>query len=602
MSLTPRSTALLVLIGLLGGCDRFMPGDDAGEAAGTGEGSAPIAAPADVPEAEPNDTADTATSLSLATWYAGAATTGNADNVAFLAAGAYTLTVESAAPLVVRVEDTQAGQWVEQTITGGTLTLTQSARQSRIGVTIEGEGAWRLRVDAAATACGFAAETDSLEAPGVFVRSVPSSASGCLQTPDDVDYVRIPGEAITAAGAFGVSVTGVPGVSLEVKANDAAGNPLVDLVGGPGQDVRVPNLGAPVGGGDVTLAIRSLGGASQTDAWQLEVTRLPTVVGILEIEPNDLATQPSMIDQVAVVHGFLHRPGDVDHYVIQPAEPRVVRLRADAPDDVDLQLFIDEGVLYGPTTIDDVGVGEEEALCSLLVGPDRPFPFGVRARSVSPAITEPYLLHFELYDGLDFEIEPNNTVDTIPPSAAPDQAVATVALSTGSQRVGSGVSGHLFPLGDIDVFAVDVFGDPTAAATFSSVTLRLEPNAPNDYTIELVDSDGGLVARGDRGLRGEAEMVSLDLPAGRYFVRVTMGAGDPCVQPYRLSVGQTEIPPTPVPVPIAEGSGVPAEGSAAEPADAEDGEDDGIRELRLDVPLRPIETGPTRLSPRPLPR
>ena len=103
-------------------------------------------------------------------------------------------------------------------------------------------------------------------------------------------------------------------------------------------------------------------------------------------------------------------------------------------------------------------------------------------------------------------------------------------------------SGHLFPPGDVDIFPIEVFGDDYVDATYHSVTVRLEPNGPSDYVLELLDADGAVVARSSAGARGEQERVALDLPSGDYFARVTMTAGEPCAEPYRLVVEQTAIP------------------------------------------------------------
>jgi hypothetical protein len=102
--------------------------------------------------------------------------------------------------------------------------------------------------------------------------------------------------------------------------------------------------------------------------------------------------------------------------------------------------------------------------------------------------------------------------------------------------------GYAFPPGDYDRYVVEVFGDPRSAVTYKSVTVRLEPSAPADYSLELADEFGATVGIANDGGVGESETLALDLPSGLYVARVTFIDGQPCERPYRISVQQTEIP------------------------------------------------------------
>jgi hypothetical protein len=198
-------------------------------------------------------------------------------------------------------------------------------------------------------------------------------------------------------------------------------------------------------------------------------------------------------------------------------------------------------------SINDVGVDKPEQVCSLRIdGGDEGTLIEVTARSVGEANVEPYLVTFQVFDNEQWEVEPNDALTEVAERdyalAAGERPALGIWLDEG--RWSNQVSGYVFPPGDVDRFVVEVFADPRAAATYTSLTLRLEPNGPTDYALEMVDEEGAAVAMADNGTVGEPETVSLDLPAGRYFARVSYVRGESCDQPYRLSVLQTALPGT----------------------------------------------------------
>jgi hypothetical protein len=52
----------------------------------------------------------------------------------------------------------------------------------------------------------------------------------------------------------------------------------------------------------------------------------------------------------------------------------------------------------------------------------------------------------------------------------------------------------------------------------------------------LLDEDGVSVARADAQREGGGESLALDLPPGRYLVKLTSKGEATCGEPYRLSV------------------------------------------------------------------
>ncbi len=530
------------------------------EVAGPAEGSVAAEVPAAIPETEPNDDADRAHELAPGRVRGGALSDGDVDAYRLLAApGTARVTITAAGGAEVEVGVPRDGvRWLTVAEPGVPLTLGPIARGAATVFSLRGQGEYTIvaESDPAGTACGFAREGDSPSSPGAELLALPARVEGCLATAGDEDFFVVRQEAFVGTPQFGLSVSGVEGVSLDVRLEDATGLVLAAMSGGPGRPVAVQSVAVPLEGG-VVVRVRSLSGANETLPYQLELRRVPPLNGVIESEPNDVPVQATPVGALDLINGFLHRPGDLDYFRLQTQEPRVVRLFAQPPAGADLQILLDEGTLFGPATIDDAGVDGREGICSVRVGPETPFVFGVRARTANDESAEPYLVHFELYDGIDFELEPNNAAADLPQGddllIPPNQPVGIWLRET---QLSLAASGHIFPPGDADFYAVEVFADPRSQITWTSVTVRLEPNGPSDYTLELLDDEGGVLGRSANPGPGEGESVSLDLPGGRYFARVTLNSGASCDAPYRVTVAQTEIPRTPAYVtPTAEGSG-----------------------------------------------
>lgn len=561
------------------------------------EGSAAPAAPAvsAVPEVEPNDAPEQAMRVRAGRPTAGSADGPDRDHLLIPGAeGTATLLVTTANPTRLQVARPQDGATLEVELPGGpdAVRVGPFTRASSLRVALEGAGAWTLDLETDdEPRCGFGFEPDERAAPGVTLTSVPSTVPGCLTTVDDVDIFRVTSDALSDVPGLALEITGVEGVAFLVELQTESGTTLTELAAGPGETVRLPNLAAPAHG-DLYLSVASLRGANEAQPYTLELRRLPPLSGTIELEPNDDDVRATIVPRVGLINGYLHRPGDRDVYRLMVEETTVVRMLAQPPEGVDLQLEIPGGPL-GTLTIDDGAEAEEERVCSMrLDSGDEGTVFAVTARSVGDANVEPYLMTFQLFDDEHWEVEPNDSNGELlerDTRLAPGER-PTLGIWLDESRVASQVSGYTFPPGDVDRFVIEVFPDPRAAATYTSITVRLEPNGATDYALEIVDEDGAAVAMADNGTVGEVETVSLDLPAGRYVARVGWMRGETCDQPYRLSVLQTALPGSPEAVAAeqAEGSG---EGAPVAPGRDRDGGD--INNLdRTDT--RVIERGMTR--------
>lgn len=522
------------------------------EASGDGSAS-PEPSVSAVPESEPNDDSDHAQRLPVGRPVAGAVAGGDRDVFVLPPGdGAVDLTITADGAVTVTVARPQdASRFVVAVSAGEPRRLSGLLRSATLEVSVEGSGSYGL--DAVVSedvrpACGFALEPDDAGSPGAIAASVPATLVGCVATPDDVDVFRIPPEAVAELEGLGVALSPLPGVALGLTIRSSAGETLASLSGREGEELALPNLRAPVAGG-LEVEVRSLAGANESTPYRLSLRRLAPLNGVTELEPNDVQASATALDSIGLVNGYLHRLGDIDYYRLTSPEAAQVRLLADPPEGVDLQLQFLGGAGF---VVDAARAGEQERVCSLRVDPEIPLEFTVSARAQERTGLEPYLLHFERFDGEQWEQEPNEDLAEALAAAAEDERGGPeVAIRISDTMSAGAVSGYAFPPGDIDRFVMRVAGDPRAEVTYRSITIRLEPNGPADYSLEVFDADRAAVGSANAGRGGEVESLSLDLPSGLYIAQVTLLSGEPCDRPYRLAVAQTDVGTAPV----IEGSG-----------------------------------------------
>jgi len=566
---------LVLMVASLSGCEAVtsLLGLDSEGSGVAIEGSAtPDAGPSALPETEPNDSLAQAPNVQVGRTYTGTLAAGDLDM----------LRLGMGTPVALTLTSTGESEFFVTSPTDGArrrylllpnlpLTLDAVTRETSLALEWSGQGDWSIDIQPAAegaeVGCGFLREQDTVDAPGAELIAVPSVVTGCVEMAGDIDHVVVSEQALAGMPMFGVAVSAVEGVALQVGIRDAGGTLMAELIGGPGEALAIPNVGAPLVPGPVSIQVASLGGASPERPWRLEVRRPPGVLGAVEVEPNDTVAAPTLVTTMDIINGWLHRPGDTDHYRLTLPETQVVRMLAQAPAGVDLQILLGQQGAFGDMVIDNETTAQSEALCSVRVGPDVPFEFAIRSSGTETTGAAPYILRFDRYSGVDFEVEPNDLMEQLP---VPDpMAVSAAGLDSMGDRPVQFVlqpeqmtftaAGHVFPDTDRDHFLLYIAGDRTANVTYTSVTLRLEPGATADLVMELLDDRGALIARADSGSVGMPEIAAIDLASGRYVVRVSRVAGRSCEQPYRLFADLTAIPPSERP---DDGSGeAPAEGS-----------------------------------------
>lgn len=575
-----RGLLLLLLAGLLGGCDGCRNEGPPPLSEGSAEGSS--AQP--LVELEPNNEATQATRLLVGKTTA-AVIEGATDVDYFFvqsSESAATLTVTVSAPVVAELYIGEAGRAASAS---GTRFAIRPGQPKVIGpfaraadtflafssVTPAKDLRYQVTLAQAAAAgpCDLEASLDADDTETELL-GIPSRSVRCLQTSRDTDRFLLPPRQQQEAG-FGLLVTPVEGVQMGLTILDAVTKaPLVRLAGDAQHPIRLPNLrhsSDPTASliAEVTASV----GGSATATYTLSVEPLPMLGAGLELEPNDLPEQASVVtgtDTFPPLTGYFSSASDVDYLAVSSEEPAVLQVVAQPADGTDLILTLPGALAGSPDTVVDLGTsGVAERLCALPVSLAQPVVIGVRLRGQPEPADAPYRVRFEPLVDPNYELEPNNTpkeaVALVPPprkpSAKPPRKPPApmaneVLVYRASGLSGSTVVGHIATPSDVDVFRVEIPKDPSADVTLASVTLRLEPGGPADYTLELFDGDGALISQAASKGPSETEVISVDLPDGNLYARVTLVAGDACAAPYRLTVSRSDFPPPPDPAQAAQ--------------------------------------------------
>lgn len=328
---------------------------------------------------------------------------------------------------------------------------------------------------------------------------------------------------------------------------------------------------------------------------------LPVTGFALETEPNNTVERAQLIVPGVPIRGYLHDSSDIDRFrfVIEAELPPTVEPGAEAPGvGLDAGLLENNALALDPfanlpkkdepkyvfqarlkplgashrpgmrwitaageQTVVATSVDESIALCNLVVEPGT---FDVEVRSAEMTDAGSPAGQVGAVRGFDYELMIENLASTKGLEIEPNHSIALAdRLEMGQARVG-----YISQAGDVDVFAfavgqsaqvVEKRGGPTVimqadgtpgieqeapvageseteSQGVHKVSVHLEANALN-LEFELIDDEGGQIATVNRAGAGADEKLSIELPAGLYFVVVKAERGFGC-DPYRLTVRQ----------------------------------------------------------------
>ena len=623
-----RAVAFSLLASLLfSGCEGCRDSGPPPLSEGSGEGSANTL----LVELEPNNEASQATRLLVGKRTKGSLDSAAADLDYFFVQSSEspaTLTVTATLPLMAELYTGEPGKPGAATgtrflIAAGTTKVigpfarTADAFLALSAVSGRAEYEVTLAQAPAAGPCDLEASIDGDDTVTELL-GIPSRAVRCLQAARDTDRFLLPVKQETEPG-FGLVITPVEGVQMGLTISDPVTKaPLVRLAGDAQHPIRLPNLAhfsdpAVALVADLTATV----GGSATAAYTLSVEPLPMTGAGLELEPNDTVPQASVVPAAsafAPLSGYFSSESDIDFVRVEADEPAVLQVVAQPPEGMDLILTLPPAQAGGADTVVDLGTsGAAERLCALPVSSATPVVVGVRLRGQPESFDAAYQVRFEPLSDPNYELEPNNTAKEAVALVAPPRKAGSkpakkppapmpneVLVYRANGLSGSTIVGHIATPADQDVFRVEIPEDPSADVTLASVTLRLDPGGPADYTLELFDADGALVSQAASKGVSETEVIAVDLPNGNLYARVTLVTGDACAAPYRLTVSRSDFPPPPDPnLPPADPAAPKPQGDEAPPAAPElPPSPTGVAPPSGAPPVAPPPRGPAPLQPR----
>ena len=326
-----------------------------------------------------------------------------------------------------------------------------------------------------------------------------------------------------------LTVTGVPGVRLEVSVVNAAEAVLFKVRGGePGQGVEVRNLALRAPDRAFYVVVRSawVGAGKQAKRFaSMDVpyqltAELSVAQGQVELEPDDdvdHATPVSLTTGQARLTGFLTPASDVDAFRITSAAPMIARAEVSGVPHLDLALSVvdapDGGRARPLLTADEGELKEPEVLTNLAVGPGglllqirgaaRKGPDGKWRRDTENA-QDPYTLTLTAVpDDGAIEREPNNT-----------PATATAV------KLGQTLRGNVDPRRDEDLYRLDLSAQPVKTPIRAQVSGILKVDVALYLYRQEPDGSTQLVQTSDQGKGDASESITYAADPGVYFLKV----------------------------------------------------------------------------------
>ncbi|MBS2029499.1 MAG: ABC transporter substrate-binding protein [Deltaproteobacteria bacterium] len=326
-----------------------------------------------------------------------------------------------------------------------------------------------------------------------------------------------------------LTISGVPGVRLEVDVVNAAGAPLLSAKGkSPGDGVEIRNVALRAPERDFYVVVKSAWVGEKKEAKRSASVDSPYTItahleqaqGEVELEPNDdaaHATSMAWEGNTASIVGYLSPRADVDDYVLHSDKPVIARAEVSGVEHLDLELSVlgvpDGGKETTLLTANDGELKEPEVLTNLAFGPGdlylqvrgaaRKGPDGKWTRDSENA-KDPYRLTVTAApdDGTK-EHEPNNTPETATP-LAPNQTLR----------------GTIHPKKDVDFYRLDLTSLPVKTTIKASVTGILKVDVALYLYRQKEDGTLAIVQTSDSAKGDAPESITYAAEPGLYFLKV----------------------------------------------------------------------------------
>ena len=339
---------------------------------------------------------------------------------------------------------------------------------------------------------------------------------GMFDRSDDRDFFRIPSSE--AERYFQIELT--PASNLTQKFRVYGGDSTTKLVELTlGQDPLTIPAFKQAAGEELWLKLKTESGFDIKSMYTLSLVELREVASDVELEPNDV--EPQIFEIPAEVRGKLFHADDIDRLgfgrppedVIKPSTEQGERQRWDAISNVEVRSVSDSklevSVLISKGTAEFGSDPDNKTwhACGLSFRPGE-LEISIKAKEYMPSSDLDYLVKVSDLTQMDgFEWEPNNSLEE-------------AEEMFGTRR------GVVESVQAVDFYRFDV--------TEEVETLNLSL-APTEVEFELLDTTGARVAAGSQG------KIQVDLPKGRYFVRIFTAKITGCPI-YTLEVTPPRVP------------------------------------------------------------
>ena len=495
----------------------------AGACRGDREQPEPEAAADDTPgaarETEPNDTADAAEVVGINTPLAGVVAPGDVDlwrpdprdgPVTWTLTALGTIRVAAVHPNGMRLSLADLGP-------GDVYTAGHGPALDDWLYELRGQGDWEISTRSAGHPCGFSPGTLG-DGPATLAQAtLPLRLPLCVGGTHRPVRVELPDTRPSGVDAIRVDwASGAPSAGLLRVAAGGTTRLERDLAAGwrPVDALRWLDDGR-------TSILVDTSAATPGSA-ELVITAVNTAAeGIADVEPNDTFATANRTS-TGTVTGRVDHVSDIDLWTVDAAAPVVSVAVRHAPG---ARLVLTD--LERPTApvVSEDGTAR---LCLVAVPADGPATVSVRAEHLPADHDGAYSLEVTAVAGENYELEPNDDL-TLP---GEDDGLPT-GIVVGTRAGLPWVQGHFFPTGDRDRFAFVIAGgawDPPVSIRFEAT-----PGDLDDIMLSIRDADRVELARAERSLPGEPEVIELELPPGVYELVLATRGTAACSAAWRLA-------------------------------------------------------------------
>ena len=261
----------------------------------------------------------------------------------------------------------------------------------------------------------------------------------------------------------------------------------------------------------VYIRVKGLEAVREVARYAVTATRLDKIPD--EIEPNNTPDRAQVIQgDTQALEFSLADAADIDIFRVVLRFENVYRVRLTGPQagQAHLQAIDSRGALRT-----DV-LSEDQVVCDARLQPNED-ALWLKVYAGTATWPLPYRIAIDAEDAAHVETEPNAT-----------------SLQANPLELGTAVSAHIFPAGDVDMYRVALPSYPGVDGPIGTLRVDVAAGYVASLQLKLLDGEGYEISQARNEQYSRPIRLSFDAPNGTYFISVT-GAGDACLKPYRLT-------------------------------------------------------------------